>query len=155
MNSTVLKLIILSCLIFQMGCGIKFKRKTTQPQDTQVEMLDYKNLSSKDAPAEEDTKDAPFRFSTKDSQLITLYFKDKTNAIIRHDMMMSTQVSKKQEKSLIAGEYITREIQVMPLPLKLERMLSSLSLDLLRVQVANNVILMHVKSRKILDIIKI
>ena len=155
MNSTVLKLIILSCLIFQMGCGLKFKRKTTQPQDAQVEMVDYKKLSSKDAPVEDDTKDTPFRFTTKDSQLITLYFKDKTNAIIRHDMMMSTQVSKKQEKSLVVGEYITREIQVMPLPLTLERMLSSLSLDLLRVQVANNVILMHVKSRKILDIIKI
>ena len=118
-------------------------------------MLDYKKQSSKNTSAEDDTKDVPFRFTTKDSQLITLYFNDKTNAVIRHDMMMSTQVSKKQGKSLVVGENITREIQVMPLPLKLERMLSSLSLNLLRVQVANNVILMHVKSRKILDIIKI
>lgn len=152
MNSTLLKLIILSCLIFQMGCGLKFKRKTQQPSDNQVEMLENKKELSKDTSNEEDT---PFQFSKKDSQLITLYFKDKTNVNIRHDMMMSTQVSKEQEKSLVAGKYVTREIQVMPLPLKLERMLSVISLNLLRVQVANNVILMNVKSRKILDIIKI
>ena len=154
MNSTVLKLIILSCLIFQMGCGLKLKRKVTQPQDNQVEMLEHKALLSKEVSADESSESGP-RFGEKDSQLISLYFKDKTNAIVRHDMMMSTQVSKQQEKTLVVGEFIARGIQVMPLPLKLERMLSSLSLHLLRVQVADNVILMNVKSRKILDIIKI
>ena len=43
----------------------------------------------------------------------------------------------------------------MPLPIELEKRLPSLSLRVIRVQVGTRVILMDVKSRQILDIIKI
>lgn len=154
MNSFLLKILIISCLIFQFGCGIKFKRKSTQATEKPVEMIEYEKLSSK----EKEDEGAPKKytlFTEKDSHIITSYYSDKANAIIRHDMIMQTKTSIKQEEKLVVNEYIPRDIQVIPLPLKLEKMLSSLPLDLLRVHVGNRVIVMNVKSRQILDIIKI
>ena len=156
MNSLVLKLIVLSCLIFQMGCAIQFKRKTTPTTEKPAEMIEFEKLSSKEK--EKVKKDTPknnIQFGEKDLHIITLYYSDKANALIRDDMIMETKTSVKQEKNLVINAYIPRDLQVVPLPLKLERMLSSLPLNLLRVQVGNRVVIMNVKSRQILDIIKI
>ena len=158
MNSLVLKLIVLSCLIFQMGCEIQFKRKTTPATEKPAEMIEFEKLSSKEKEKQKVKKDTPkkdIQFGEKDSHLITLYYSNKANTIIRDDMIMQTKTSGKQEKNLVINAYIPRDVQVVPLPLKLERMLSSLPLNLLRVQVGNRVVIMNVKSRQILDIIKI
>jgi len=74
---------------------------------------------------------------------------------IRKDMISHTKISKRQAEKLKIGRIIPREIQVMPLPIALEKILPSLSLHVIRVQVGTRVILMNVKSRQILDIIKI
>ena len=158
MNSLVLKLIVLSCLIFQMGCEIQFKRKTTPATEKPAEMIEFEKLSSKEKEKQKVKKDTPkkdIQFGEKDSHIITLYYSNKANTIIRDDMIMQTKTSGKQEKNLVINAYIPRDVQVVPLPLKLERMLSSLPLNLLRVQVGNRVVIMNVKSRQILDIIKI
>lgn len=160
MKSRVLKLIVLSCLIFQMGCEIQFKRKTTPATEKPAEMIVFEKLSSKEKEKEreKEKKDTPkkdIQFGEKDLHMITLYYSDKANAIIRDDMIMQTKTSVKQEKNIVINAYIPRDVQVVPLPLKLERMLSSLPLNLLRIQVGNRVVIMNVKSRQILDIIKI
>ena len=156
MNSLVLKLIVLSCLIFQMGCEIQFKRKTTPATAKPAEMIEFEKLSSKEKEkVKKDTPKKDIQFGEKDSHIITLYYSNKANTIIRDDMIMQTKTSGKQEKNLVINAYIPRDVQVVPLPLKLERMLSSLPLNLLRVQVGNRVVIMNVKSRQILDIIKI
>lgn len=158
MNSLVLKLLVLSCLFFQMGCEIQFKRKSTEATEKPDEMIEFEKLSSKEKEKEKVKKDTPkndIQFGEKDLHIITLYYSDKANAIIRDDMIMQTKTSVKQEKNLVINAFIPRDVQVVPLPLKLERMLSSLPLNLLRVQVGNRVVIMNVKSRQILDIIKI
>ena len=156
MNSRVLKLIVLSCLIFQMGCAIQFKRKTTPVTEKPAEMIEFEKLSSKEKEkVKKDTPKKDIQFGEKDLHVITLYYSNKENAIIRDDMVMQTKTSVKQEKNIVINAYIPRDVQVVPLPLKLERILSSLPLNLLRVQVGNRVVIMNVKSRQILDIIKI
>ena len=70
-------------------------------------------------------------------------------------MIRHGRLSKEQKKLLAIGNIISHDIQVIPLPLKLERLLSPLPLNVLRVQVDTRVILMNVKLRKILDVITI
>ena len=154
MNSLVLKVLIIACLVFQYGCGLKFKRKTAQTTDKPVEMIQYENGSSKQA-EEKDKVLAPGQFSERDSQLISSYYADKSNQVSRQDMIAHTRLSKKQEEKLAINEYIPTDLQVMPLPLSLERILSSLPLDLIRVHIGKRIIIMNVKSRQILDIIEI
>ena len=148
MSSYLLKIILISCLIFQIGCGIKLKHKVSKKPDTKVEMRESSLNSS------ESIKPGII-FSKKDSRIITSYYSNRANALIRKDMIRHGRLSKEQKKILATGNIIPRDIQVIPLPLKLERLLSSLPLNVLRVQVDTRVILMNVKSRKILDIITI
>ena len=47
MNSLLLKVLIIACLIFQYGCAIKFKRKMPQTADKPVEVIQFEKLSAK------------------------------------------------------------------------------------------------------------
>ena len=151
MNVHILKLIIISCLVFQTACGITFKRKNNS--NTPYSQPNQKSISVNDK-IEKSVKSGTL-FSKKDAQLITSFYSDNANSIVRQDMIANTKVSSKNEKELIVNEVIPRDIQVIPLALNLEKSLSSLPLHVLRVHVGNYVILMNVKSRRILDIIKI
>jgi len=148
MNSQILKLILLSCLILQSGCDITFKRKVTPNEATSVEMSPDEKKSDKKVLLKRTV-------GNKDSDIIISYYADAANATIRKDMITHTEVSKKQAKKLVVGKIIPRDIQIMPLPLALERILSALPLDVIRVQVGTRVILMNVKSRLILEVINI
>ena len=154
MNSSLLKLILFSCIIFQTGCDITFKRKAEKEKKAPV-VIDEQLKSSKKVDKNKETEKSTNAFTKYDSELITSYYLDKTNSTIRNDMIMHTKISKEQTKKLVVDEYIPRDVQVMPLPLKLNRKLSFLPLDKLRVQIGTRVILMNVKTRQILDVIKI
>ncbi|MDH5599926.1 MAG: hypothetical protein OEY78_01355 [Gammaproteobacteria bacterium] len=154
MNSLVLKLVIIGCLLFQYGCSLKFKRKSVPVSEKPAEMIQYEKRSEKHVDVK-NSVNLTDKFSEKDHQLISSYYTDKANQIIRQDMIAHTQVSAKQEDNLVINEFIPGDIQAMPLPLMLERKLSSLPLHLIRVHVGKQVIIMNVKSRQILDIIKI
>lgn len=155
MNSYILKLILLSCIILQTSCGITFKRKVSSNAGSQVEMSEYKkNILSKKGKVTRAVNPG-LLFSKRDSQVIVSYYLDKANAVTRQNIIKNTKTSKKQTKNLVVDKIIPRDIQVIPLPLTLERILSSLPLNVLRVQVGTRVILMNVKSRRILDIINI
>lgn len=140
MNSKILKLILLSSILLQTGCDITFKKKTTSDE---AHKSDSVKANSK------------YKAVNKDTHIINTFYSDEANAVIRKDMISHTAVSKKQEKKLVVGKTIPRDIQVMPLPLELEKRLSALSLNTLRVQVGTRIILMDVKSRQILVVIKI
>ena len=156
MNSLALKVLIIGCLVFQYGCGIKFKRKSPQVTEKPVEMIQYEKQTSKDViTKDKDKAKSPDKFTEKDTHLISSYYADKANQVIRQDMIAHTRLSQKQEEKLVVNEYIPRDLQVIPLPLTLERKLSSLPLHLIRVHIGKRIIIMNVKSRQILDIIKI
>ena len=154
MNSSLLKLILFSCIIFQTSCDITFKRKVEKEKKVPV-VIDEQLKSSKKVDKNKETEKSTNAFTKYDSELITSYYLDKTNSIIRKDMIMHTKISREQTKKLVVDEYVPRDVQVMPLPLKLNRKLSFLPLDKLRVQIGTRVILMNVKTRQILDVIKI
>ena len=147
MISKILKFALVISLVFQFGCDITFKRKSDEKPSTYVAVKNIKNKTVKIK-----SSDA---FSRKDVQIISSYYKDEANEIIKKDMMIHSKISKNDEKKLVVGKVIPRHVQVIPLPLKLESSLSSISLNMLRVQVGKNIILMNVKTRKILGIIKI
>lgn len=164
MNSLVLKVLIIGCLIFQYGCGLKFKRKLPQVTNKPVEMIQYETQSEQQSDDKDKEKNknkdkikvqTPGKFTEKDSHLISSYYADNANHIIRQDMIAHTRLSQKQEDKLVVNGYIPGNLQIIPLPLKLERILSSLPLELIRVHIGKKVIIMNVKSRQILDIIKI
>lgn len=146
MNLQIFKSLLLISIILQAGCAITFKRHSTNDAGAQIK-------TSKEQPDKKET--AKIKAWKKDSRIIQSYYTDVANANIRKDMISHTQISKKQEKNLLVGEVIPRDIQVMPLPLVLERKLSGLPLHVIRVQVGTHVILMNVKSRRIDNIIKI
>lgn len=154
MSSTILKLILFSCIIFQVSCDIAFKRKVKKEPEVPV-VIDEQLQTSKKAKVNKDTVESGNTFTKNDSRIITSYYLDKTNSAIRKDMIRQTKVSKEQIKKLIVDKHVPRDVQVMPLPLKLNRKLSELSLDKLRVQIGTRVILMKVQTRRILDIINI
>jgi len=146
MNLQILKLLLLISIILQAGCAITFKRHSTNDAGAKVKV-------SKEQPNINET--VKNKIWEKDFRIIETYYADTANASIRKDMISHTKINKKQQKNLLVGEVIPRDIQVMPLPLILERRLSDLPLDVIRVQVGTHVILMNVKSRRIVDIIKI
>ena len=148
MKSQILKLVVLSCVVFLTSCDITFKRKNTDADAIPVNIGKHKNGKSNKI-------ESKIAFNRKDTHIIKTYYDDDSNAAIRKDMIAHTKSSKRQNSSIVIGNLIPRDVQVIPLPLKLERILSALPLQLLRVQVGENVILMNVKSRKILDVIKI
>ena len=147
MISQILKLALVSSLVVQFGCDITFKRKSEEKPSSYVAVKNIKNKTVKIK-----NSDA---FSRKDARIISSYYKDDVNEIIKKDMITHSKISKKDEEKLVVGKIIPRHIQVIPLPLKLESALSSISLNMLRVQVGKYIILMNVKTRKILGIIKI
>lgn len=146
MNSQMLKLVLLSCVVFLASCDVTFKRKNVDAAP--VNMGNHKK-------AKNNKTEIKVAFNRKDLHIINSYYADNSNAVIRKDMMTHTELSKKQNKKLVIGNIIPRDVQVIPLPLKLERILSSLPLHFLRVQAGEKVILMNVKSRKIIDVTKI
>lgn len=147
MASQIIKLALVGCIVFQFGCDITFKRKSDDKSSAYVAVKNIKNKTVKIKYND--------GFSSKDSRIISSYYKDVANAIIRKDMITHSNISKKEQKKLVIGKIIPRHIQVIPLPLKLERDLSSVPLKMLRVQVGKNIILMNVKTRQILGVIKI
>lgn len=158
MNSQTVKLLLLACLIFQAGCDITFKRKnnnhkTASVGTNQVEINKDKTSQSDNNIDKEVAEKNIVR--SDDDNIIIAYYKDPTNDIILNDMLTHTKTSKKQEKNLVVGKIIPRNIQVVPLPLSLERILSSLPLRLIRVQIGNRVIIMNARTREILTVLKI
>ena len=154
MNSQIIRLLLLSCLIFQYGCDISLKRKDKNHKvmaPTETNKVDASQASKKAAKK----VSSNHKMKSSDLNTITSYYSDIVNATIRKDMISHTEVSKKQAKKLVVGKIIPHKIQVVPLPLELEKKLSSLLLHQIRVQVGVRVILMDVKSRRILDVIKI
>lgn len=151
MNSQIVKLILLACLIFQSGCDITFKRKNNNHKLTSV----YMSQNNEHTDDEENEIVEGNTVIDRDNSTIISFYADPANEIIRKDMRKHAKVSKKQEKKLVVGKTIPRNIQVVPLPLQLERILSPLPLQLIRVQAGMQVMVMDVKSRKILTVIKI
>lgn len=153
MKSQMIKLALLSFLVLQVGCDLTLKKKNHQIADSQ-KSTKVENNSGKTG---SNNKVATAKNVTlsRDEKIIISFYADAENAIIRNDMISHTEVSKKQAKKLKVGKIIPRDIQVMPLPITLEKRLSSLPLDRIRVQVGVRVVLMDVKSRRILAIIKI
>lgn len=148
MNSHIVKLIILSCLLFQSGCDITLKKQATNNKSVSFE-------KSKDNKKTDKNVSEKSNVGNKDFDIIISYYSDKANANIRKDIITHTEISEQQAKKMVVGKIIPRDIQVMPLPLMLERILTRLPLHVIRVQVGTRVIYMNVKSRKILEIIKI
>lgn len=144
----ILKFILVASIILQTGCDITFKRTSNIDNDLKIKQEKNKKIVSK-------IMESIDHFSKNDSHIIRSYYSNKENSTIRKDMIMHTKISKKEESKLKVGKVIPRNVQVIPLPLKLERNLSSLPLQLIRVQVGVRVVLMNVKSRQILDMIKI
>jgi len=138
MNSFILKIILLIFLVMQAGCDMSFKRKYNVN-----EQLDNGKEKS-------DTV-----FSEPEKEIIRTYFKDRSNNRILHYAIKRSPISKKQSAKLVVSNYIPRDIQVVPLPIRLDNKLRQIPLSLLRVQVGKNIILMKVNSRKILDIVKL
>ena len=155
MNSLLIKLLLLTCIVLQQGCGLKFKRKAVDNNMNQIKVSEAKIVNLSENNIKTPSIKNGYVFNKNDMHIIKTYYTDVANEMIRQDMISHTELSKKQNSTLVSGAIISRNIQVMPLPLKLENRLSSLSLNVLRVQIGEKIILMNVKSRKILDIINI
>ena len=160
MSSKFITLFSFICLISTTGCEITFKRKTKQVEKEDHATVIEKKISSDKHEPKQDKGNRPTSaikvlFSKKDADLITSYYASEENEIIRRNMIRHSSINKKQQKKLVVGKIIPRDFQVIPLPLKLERALTSLDLRYIRVQLGANIILMNVKTRQILDIIKI
>ena len=152
MSSKSIKVILFIGIISLVSCDITFKRKTAVDSGMQVKP------SSKKENVDNTSKskiESEFTFSRKDAHIVSSYFSDKANAKIRDDMVEHSALSKNNKHKIKVGEVIPHNIQVMPLPLKLERILSPLPLYMMRVLVGKNVIIMNVNSRKIVALIKI
>ena len=174
MNSYWLRLILLSCLVIQTGCDITFKRKSESESSGAEARKSKSDQDLKDKTASKEKKETEKKsvviskkaddkkpgksraiFSRNDEKLITLYYTDEGNAKILDDMVKHTWITKKRAKKLTTTERIPNDVQVMPLPLELEKILSPLPRYAIRVQIGKRVIIMDIKSRRILDVIKI
>lgn len=148
----ILKLLLLCSFLLQASCDITFKRNN-MPMATESENITLDKVQKENQPT---SKKSSHGIQNKsDTEIISSYYADPTNEIIRKDMISYTSISKKQQALLVVGKIIPRDFQVVPLPLILERHLSPLPLDAIRVQVGANIILMNVKTRQILDLVKI
>ena len=153
MYSYGLKIILLSCLIMQAGCNITLKKKTGSDKRAHPSKVMLKrNAEAKRKKIQEAIPRVGFPSS--DRTLIELYFKNKGNESIFNNMVKQREVTKKTDKKLTVSNVIPNNIQVSPLPLDLEKTLSLAPSHMLRVQAGRNIILMYVKTRKIVDIIK-
>lgn len=156
MNSRATIMILVSTLFFLQGCDLTFKRKTSSDAAGKVEMVKETGSptqSNKPVKNEHVNKKSGTHFSDNEIQRIREFYKENTQ--MRDDMIAYSKLSKKQINSLVVNGVVKHDIQIVPLPLKLKGMLSPLPMNLLRVHVGDKVILMNVKSRRIIDIIKI
>jgi len=154
MKACRIKLILLTGLILIAGCNITFKKKSSEKVDSQIDVAASKKIDDEKTLSSKTIKSGTL-FTNKDKELINLFYNDKANAVILKDMIAHTRLSIKQRKKLTESKNVANSVQVMPLPLELERMLSPLPRNILRVQVDRRIILMDVNSRRILDVIKI
>lgn len=153
MKPHFIKIIILTLLVLQASCDIAFKRKSSAENNTHAKInTDIMMTEKEDGSKKSSSKSS---FINNNSKIINAYYSNPVNAMIRKDMITHTSISKEQAAKLEVGKIIQHDTQVMPLPLELERILSPLPLHMIRVQVGMHVILMDVKTRKILEIIKI
>ena len=158
MHSDILKISLFFCIIFQSACDITFKKKSSDELMTPG-VINEHNMNNA-LQAKKDKKDKKIvhsnaGFNNNDAKIITSFYSNANNAIIRKDMIMHTELSKKQEKSIRVNKIIPRDIQVVPLPINLEKSLSPLALHLIRVQIGSYVVVMNVKNRMILAMINI
>lgn len=151
MNLKILKLILLTSIFLLASCDITFKRASESA--TGFKTVPSEEQQANKALTKEEQKQR--KRWKNDFLIIKSYYADVENRTIRKDMLSHTTISKKQEKNLVAGKTVPRDVQVMPLPMILERKLSTLPLDIIRVQVGTHVVLMKVKSRQIIDVVKI
>ncbi len=136
--------LLLSAVFLLSACNITFKRKSAPKKDEARVLVKTK-----------DGKKMFIGFPVKDIAAIRLYFKDKAHAQILSDMQSYMKLTKKQKKQLKKNNILSSDIQVMPLPLELERKLVKLPVSQLRVMVGNYVLLLQVKSRRILELIEL
>lgn len=147
-----LSIVVLCAFIGLSACSITFKKKYSKsPKEVSDLRIKAKSPEKYQKILEHRRGEA---FSQKDKELINLYYKDKGNANIMSKAASLTPISKKEDSQLKISHYLPPHIQVIPLPLELENILGKLPRQVLRVQVAKNIILMNVKTRKIIDIIK-
>ena len=133
-----------------------FKRKSAGNVSANIEKNTGKNETNVKKEESTETKSTANKsFSNDDKKMISLYYADSANAKVLQDIITHTQITKEQDKKLKTNKTIPADIQVMPLPLELERLLSPLPSSVLRVHVAKHVILMNVKSRHIIDMINL
>ena len=126
----------------QTGCNIAFKKKYNSDEELTA---NKKSINTK----------SDVRFTDSEKEIIRTYFSDRTNNRIIRYAVKRSPISKKQTEKLRVSNYIPSDIQVVPLPIRLDNKLRQIPLSILRVQVGKNIILMKVNSRKILDIIKL
>lgn len=143
---------MLCALIGLSACNMTFKKKYNK-SEKEISDLRIKATSPKKYQQLLEQQQGQ-GFSQKDKKLINLYYKDKANANTMSKAASLTPVSKKEDSQLKISHHLPPHIQVVPLPLELEKILGKLPRQVLRVQVARNIILMNVKTRKIIDIIK-
>ena len=184
MNSFIAKIVLLVFLVIQAGCDITFKKKYNRGEEFNKEKAEQRAKSVKKVTAEkissvkefqveekfveEETKEeelsaskenikekSHITFTDLEKEIIRTYFNDRANNRILHYAVKRSPISKKQNEKLRVFNYIPSDIQIVPLPIRLDNKLSQIPLSLLRVQVGKNIILMKVNSRKILDIVKL
>lgn len=152
MRTFSLVICLIASLLLQTGCKLTLKKKSdpdavTQTEETSVEAkTDSKSAKKK--------KPVPL-FTEHDTKLITLYYSNEGNAQVLEDIVKQTAVSDKVAARLKTNEIIPKDVLVVPLPLELEKILSPQPAYDLRVQVGKHVIMMDIKSRRILDVIKL
>jgi hypothetical protein len=152
MKSFTLVVCLIAGLLLQSGCKIALKRKSDPGAATQSSEMS--RAAEKDSKSSKDKKTARV-FTQRDTKLIALYYSNEGNAQVLDDIVKQTSVSSEVQDKLKINQIIPNGVQVVPLPLELEKMLSPLSGYDLRVQVGKRVMIMDIKSRRILDVIKL
>ena len=152
MKSFSLIVCLIAGLLLQSGCKIALKRKSNP--DTATSPAEMSAAAEKDSKSSKAKKTSRV-FTQRDAQLIALYYSNEGNAQVLDDIVKQTSVSSRVQGKLKMNEIIPNDVQVVPLPLELEKILSLLSGYDLRVQVGKRVMLMDIKSRRILDVIRL
>ena len=163
--------VLLPALLALTACDITFKRKSASAMTEQTDKQQQTDKNSKQGKTADGKKDAKKpeqknkdskppvmtgkNFTAQDKELIQNYFKNVNNARVFHEAAELTRLDSKRKESLKVNTILSADIQVIPLPLELERGLSTLNSNMIRVQVENLVILMDLGTRRIVEIIKI
>ena len=152
MKSFSLVIGLIAGLLLQSGCNITFKRNSNQDDVAQSSEI---SAASKMYSKSSQEKIPLHAFTHRDIKLIALYYSKEGNAQALSDIIKQTSVNSKIQSKLKKNEIIPNDVLVIPLPLGLEKILSPLSGYELRVQVGKRVMLIDIKSRRILDVIKL